>query len=114
MWGRTIEIMTAVWLAFSPFIFGSEDVAHLILVDSLVALAIASLAGFSFWKPTRYAHLLILAVATGLIVYGRIDGTPPPAAHQNHIATGLFLLMIAIIPNDASHPPLPWRRAATE
>jgi len=109
MWGRIVEIMTAVWLMLSPFIFRAQDNATLVWVDVLTGLSICALAGLSWWKPTRYAHVLILFIAIGLVVCGRLDGTPPAPAQQNHIVVGLFLLMIAIIPNDASHPPKAWR-----
>jgi len=114
MWGRVIEVMTAVWLALSPFIFRAADDPVLVWVDSLSALAIACLAGLSYWAPMRRAHLLILAVAVGLAAWGRLSGSPPPPEHQNHITVGIFLLMIAIIPNDASQPPRNWREAMEE
>lgn len=111
MWGRVIEISAAVWLAVSPFVFRAADNATLVWADNLIALAIVTLAGFSFWHPTRYAHLLTLLVALGLIVWGRFtESTPLPPYHQNHIVIGLFLLMIALIPNDASAPPAAWRK----
>ena len=110
MWGRVVEIMTAVWLAMSPWIFHASDNQSLMWADLGVGLLIAVLAALSYWHPTRYAHLLILAVAIGLIGWGRLAGTPPPFEHQNHIVIGLFLLMIALIPNDASNPPTMWRK----
>ncbi len=112
MWGRTVEIMTAVWLALSPFIFRVQDDATIVAADNLIALGIACLAGLSYWKPTRHAHLLTLVGAVGLVVWGRMTGTPPPPIHQNHICVGLFLLMIAIIPNYASLPTKAWQRKA--
>ncbi len=110
MWGRVVEIMTAVWLALSPWVFHASDNQSLVWADLGVGLLIAVLAGLSYWRPTRHAHLLILAVAIGLIAWGRLAGTPPPFEHQNHIVVGLFLLMIALIPNDASNPPTTWRK----
>lgn len=110
MWARVIEIMTAAYLALSPFFFQTQDLGRLVLIDSLIALTIAALAGASFWRPTEYAHFFILIVATGLAVWGRLaEPTPLPPAHQNHIVVGLFLLMIAVIPNEASQPPREWR-----
>ncbi|WP_237607485.1 SPW repeat domain-containing protein [Roseimaritima sediminicola] len=101
-----IEVMTAVWLALSPYIFGVQHQDHTVWFDSLTALAISVLAGLSYWRPTRHAHILTLLIATGLVLYGRFAESPPPPWHQNHIAVGLFLLMIAVIPNYASEPPL--------
>ncbi|QDV86337.1 SPW repeat domain-containing protein [Planctomycetes bacterium TBK1r] len=112
MWGRVVEIMTAVWLAASPFIFQVQGSDSFVLIDSLAALLIVILSGLSYWHPTRHAHLLILVVATGLTLWGRFADAPPPPIHQNHIVVGLFLLMIAIIPNEASRPPHAWRSPA--
>ncbi len=109
MWGRVVEIMTAVWLGLSPFIFRTQSDAWVLWVDLLTALTICVLAGCSYWPPTRYAHLLTLLVALGLIVWGRFAELPPPPIHQNHIVVGLFLLMIAVVPNEASSPPRAWR-----
>ena len=112
MWGRVIEIMTGVWLAMSPFIFRVSDDPAILWGDQGIALLIWLFAGFSYWPPTRHAHLANLAVAAGLIAWGRLAAgidTPPSPAHQNHIAIGIFLLMIALVPNYASHPPRGWR-----
>ncbi|MFG0261860.1 MAG: hypothetical protein ACF788_05675 [Novipirellula sp. JB048] len=111
MWGRVIEIMTAVWLAASPFIFQSQTDTVILWADLGIALLIAILSGLSYWPPTRRAHLLIIVVATGLVLWGRFTDTPPPPVHQNHIVIGIFLLMIALIPNHASQPPIVWRSA---
>ncbi|GAA4467954.1 SPW repeat domain-containing protein [Novipirellula rosea] len=108
MWGRVIEIMTAVWLSLSPFIFRSQAQPGVIWFDSITALVIAVLAGLSYWRPTQHAHVLILVIAMGLSLYGRFVDPPPSPWQQNHIAVGLFLLMIALIPNDASQPPSAW------
>lgn len=112
MWGRVIEIMTAVWLAISPFVFRVQSDTSLIWIDSLTALLIVILAGLSYWRPTRHAHLGTLLVALGMTFWGRFAELPPPPIHQNHIVVGLFLVMIAIIPNEASRPPTAWRAPA--
>jgi len=112
MWARVVEIMTAVWLAVSPFVFRVQSDAAILWGDQIIALGICILSGLSYWRPTRYAHLLILAIAIGLIAWGRLAGTPPPFIHQNHIVVGLFLLMMAIVPNDASNPPPAWRTSS--
>ena len=110
MWGRVIEIMTAVWLAASPFVFGVQADPTLLWADLGVALLICVLSALSYWPPTRHAHLLILLVSIGLIVWGRFAVLPPTPAHQNHIVVGIFLLMMALIPNAASLPPRAWRK----
>lgn len=113
MWARIVEMMTAVWLALSPFIFRVQDQPVVMWVDNLLALLISILAGLSYWKPTRHAHVLILLVAVGMIIWARFGhGTPPPPIHQNHMVVGILLLMIAIVPNEASQPSEHWRSAA--
>ncbi|QDV70082.1 hypothetical protein Poly24_38010 [Rosistilla carotiformis] len=114
MWGRVVEIMTAVWLALSPFIFAVQSDPTLLWADLGIAVLIAVLSGLSYWHPTRHAHLLILAIALGMILWGRFAELPPPPAHQNHIVVGLFLLMIALIPSHASQPPLVWQKTLAE
>jgi hypothetical protein len=114
MWGRVIEIMTAVWLALSPFIFRVEDSMGLVAFDSLAALTIAGLAGLSYLPALRHIHFAILVVAIVLVTVGRFWQMPPSPPQQNHIVVGLFLLMIAVIPNHASHPPDGWRKHLVE
>lgn len=109
MWGRVLEVAIAVWLALSPFIFRAQESATLVWIDCFTALAIAVLAALSYWPPTRYAHLLTLVIALALVVFGRFVEIPPPPEQQNHIVIGLLLLMISLIPNHASIPPMPWR-----
>jgi len=110
MWGRVVEMMTAVWLLLSPFIFRAQDNPWILWGDVLTAGVIAVLSGLSYTRSLRHAHWLILLVAIGLVVAGRLAASPPAtAADQNHIFVGFFLMMIAIIPNQASEPPLCWQ-----
>ncbi|TWT64895.1 SPW repeat domain-containing protein [Allorhodopirellula solitaria] len=114
MWGRVVEIMTAVWLAVSPFVFGVQDNGTLLWADIGIASLIWLFSGLSYWRPTRHAHLLILLVSAGLVLWGRFAEIPPTPAHQNHIVVGLFLMMIAVIPNQASLPPQAWRHGESQ
>jgi len=109
MWGRVVEIMTAVWLAASPFFFAVQGDRSSLWFDLGVAFLIALFAGLSYWSPTQHAHLLTLIVSLVLILWSRFAESPPPPIQQNHIVIGLFLLMIALIPNNASQPPRMWR-----
>lgn len=109
MWARVVEMMTAVWIAVGPFVFHVQDDLTLLWLDLGIAMLISTLASLSYWKPTQHAHLSILLVALGLIAWGRFAEIPPPPAHQNHIIVGLLLLMIALIPNNASDPPESWQ-----
>lgn len=112
MWARIVECMLGVWLLMSPFIFHhSGDAPHLWINDLTVGLALMVLSLASYWSKTRGAHWLLLVVAIWLIGFGRLNGTPPlEPALQNNLIVGLLLGMLAIIPNEASLPPVRWRQ----
>jgi hypothetical protein len=111
MWARVIEVMLGCWLAMSPFIFRHDaDNRFLWFNDLLSALAVIVLALVSFWPPLRFAHVANFAIALWLIAFGLWSSPyPTPTALQNDIAVGLVLLMFAIVPNEATQPPRPWR-----
>ena len=110
MWARVVEVMLGCWLAVSPFVFGhSAEDRTLWFSDLLSALAVVVLALFSFWRPLRFAHIGIVAVGLWLIAAGFLAPYPTPPAFQNDIVVGLLLLIFAIVPNDATQPPKPWR-----
>jgi SPW repeat len=112
MWGRVIEAMLGLWLIMSPFIFGHDPTNRPLWSSDLACgAAMVLLALLSFWRYMRYAHLLNLAVASWLIGFGYFYGGHPAApGYQNDIFVGLILLLLAIIPNEASQPPHSWRR----
>jgi hypothetical protein len=111
MWARVVEVMLGCWLALSPFIFRhAADQPALWFNDLFCSLAVLTFALLSFWHPLRQAHLAICGVALWLIGFGVLASPhPAPPALQNHILVGLLLLMCAIVPNEASLPPRPWR-----
>jgi hypothetical protein len=111
MWARVIEVMLGCWLAVSPYIFRhSADDMRLWLNDLFSATAVIVLALASFWSPLRFAHVANIAMALWLIAFGFwVSPYPTPPALQNDIVVGLLLLMFAIVPNEASRPPRPWR-----
>lgn len=110
MWARVVEFMLAVWLALSPLIFQHDDRAWLLWgSDFTCAALVAALALLSYYEPTRNAHLLTLAVALWLVVFGRFGASHPlPPGMQNNIVIGLLLMMFAIVPNHAARPPRIW------
>jgi hypothetical protein len=111
MWARVIEVMLGCWLAMSPFIFrhGAED-RVLWFNDLFSAIIVIVLALVSFWPPLRFAHVANLTIALWLIAFGFwASSYPAPPALQNNIVVGLLLLMFAIVPNEATRPPRPWR-----
>ena len=111
MWPRVVEVMMGLWLAASPFIFRHPpDQEALWVRDFLCALAVISLGLLSFWRRARRAHLGILAVGAYLVLAAFLsDASPPPAALQNDLLVGVVLLMLAILPSEASLPPRSWR-----
>ena|ERR671922_2815943 len=112
MWPRVLEIMVACWLAASPFVFHHPaDRLDLWITDVGSALAVATLA-LATWLPRfRRAHLLALLVAGWLVGFGWIGSRAEPlVAYENQIVVGLLLLMVAIVPTEASKPPILWRR----
>jgi hypothetical protein len=111
MWARVIEVMLGCWLAVSPFIFRHDTDDRLLWLNDLFsATAVTLLALVSFWSRLRFAHVANIAIALWLIAFGFwVSSYPTPPALQNDIVVGLLLLMFAIVPNEASRPPRPWR-----
>lgn len=111
MWARVIEVMLGCWLAVSPFIFRHPAGDQVLWLNDLFsATAVIVLALVSFWPPLRFAHVANLAIALWLIAFGFwAFPYPAPPALQNDIVVGLLLLMFAIVPNEATLPPRPWR-----
>jgi hypothetical protein len=112
MWGRVIEIMLGLWLVISPFIFGHyPSIRPLWINDFACGTAIVLLACLSFWRPLRHTHVLILGIAFWLIGFAYVTGGYPAApGFQNDILLGLTVMLMPLIPNQASQPPLPWRQ----
>jgi hypothetical protein len=116
MWPRVVEFMLGVWLLLSPFIFGhpEERVAYW-ANDWACACLVMTFAAASYWRPTRRAHLAIIAVGLWMIgfayvmTYGILRLDEAAAAMQNNVLVGLLLLMFAVIPNRASRPPQSWQ-----
>ncbi len=110
MWARVVEVMLGCWLGLSPFIFRhTAEEKGFWVNDLLCGFAVVTLALASFWHPLRHARIAIAAIALWLILFGFLTAPPAPPASQNHILTGLLLLMFAIIPNEANLPPRAWR-----
>ncbi|MEW4528905.1 MAG: hypothetical protein ACF8PG_13305 [Maioricimonas sp. JB045] len=116
MWSRVVEIMLGCWLVISPFIFAHPDTELTWWIsDMLCGTAVILFGLLSYWRPARRAHLATIGVAIWLIAYAYLRSSEATgaaiqnAAIQNNMALGLLLMMFAIIPNDASKPPEPWR-----
>jgi hypothetical protein len=112
MWARTVEVMLGFWLGASPFIFSHSPVEPRLWWNDLgSAFLIITISLFSFWSRTMRAHLLNILMALWLIGFGYFGfgGEPPPPAAQNDLTVGLILLMLAVIPSEATLPPKGWR-----
>lgn len=111
MWARVAELMIGIWLTLSPFILRhTESLEHFVVIDVAAGSAVVILSLLSFWDRTARAHLVTaaLALGLGLFAYFGWDRPGPPAA-QNEITVAMLLLLLAIIPNEATRPPKPWR-----
>jgi hypothetical protein len=111
MWARVAELMIGVWLMLSPFVFrGTESIERFIPIDLAAGLIVIVLSLLSFWRRTEWAHLVTvgLALALGAWAYLAFERPGPPAA-QNEITVAILLILLGIIPNEASRPPRPWR-----
>lgn len=112
MWPRTVEVMLGLWLGASPFIFqhpASEPAFW--WTDFVCAFLIVTISLASFWSRTLHAHVLNLGVALWLVGFGYLAfGASPPPAAQNELTVGLLLLIVAIIPSEATLPPREWRK----
>jgi hypothetical protein len=112
MWARVIEMMLGIWLLLSPFIFrNTTAVDKFWSTDVITGSAVVLLSLLSFWRPMGRSHLATGILALWLVIWAWFAAARPgPPAAQNEIVVGLLLLMLAIVPNEASLPPESWRR----
>jgi hypothetical protein len=111
MWARTAELMIGFWLVLSPLIFrGTPDAGSFVVRDVAAGSLVVLFSLLSFWRRTEWAHLVTMALALllGLAAYFGWSRPGPPAA-QNEIMVAWMLLLLAIVPNEATRPPRPWR-----
>jgi SPW repeat len=110
MWARIIECMLGIWLLLSPFIFRHAPAARAQWVNDFATGGVVILLSLaSYWRPTVWAHWLLLFLGCWLVGFGRFwtPSTLNPG-FQNNILVGLVLLMVAVVPNEASQPPRMW------
>jgi hypothetical protein len=114
MWARVVEMMLGCWLIVSPWIFRHPTYeTALWWIDIASGSLVVIFALFSFWERTYRAHLGTVLLALALGLFGRFAMPPEHVAAQNHVTVALLLLMLAIIPTEASRPPLKWREHYT-
>ena len=111
MWPRVIEGMLGCWLLVTPFVFRGTTAVEAYTMSAVVSGAIVIvMAVLSYWHPARLARFGTLGVSLWLALHGYFAAERPgPPAAQNEIMIGLTLLLLAIIPNEASLPPRAWR-----
>ena len=111
MWARVAELMLGGWLVLSPLIFrDTEAIDQFAARDVAAGAAVVLFSLLSFWRRTEWAHFVtvLLALALGAWAYLAFERPGPPAA-QNEITVAILLILLGIIPNEASQPPRPWR-----
>jgi hypothetical protein len=112
MWPRIAELLVGLWCIVSPWLFGhagTDSVRMWNDVGAGVALVVLSMA--SYRHSTSWAHFLSGLVAVWLIGSGYFGAERPgPPANQNEIVTGLLVLLLFFLPNEAGLPPESWRR----
>ncbi len=111
MWARVAELMIGLWLVLSPFIFReTASVERFAALDMTAGSLVVLLSLLSFWRRMEWAHFAtaLLALALGAYAYLAWPRPGPPAA-QNEIVVALLLVLLAIVPNEATRPPKPWR-----
>lgn len=111
MWARVVEVMLAVWLVISPFVFRLENNETFLWTNAFAAGALIAVVSLvSFWPKAEKLHLLNLASGAWLIAVAFAwKDQPPPPAVQNYTVLGLLLMMFAVIPSRSQLPPRPWR-----
>lgn len=115
MWPRVTELMLGLWLVLAPLVFrDTEAIEQFLVRDVAAGSAVVLFSLLSFWRRTEWAHFgtAILALLLGLSAYFGWTRPGPPAA-QNEITLALCLLLLAIVPNEASRPPKPWRQPSS-
>lgn len=111
MWARTSEIALGAWLIVTSCLFAAGNPEWLGIGAGVAGgVIVAILALLSFRSSTRRAHLWTLVVAIALIGAGYFGSrSAADAIYQNEIYIGGVLLMLAIVPSEASLPPEGWR-----
>lgn len=113
MWPRIAELLIAAWLAASPLVLpphaNPPGNVPPWLSDVVCAGLIAVCALLSFTRRLGWLHFMEIPVAAWLVGYGFLAASQSAPALENDILVGLVLPLFAIIPNQATLPPLSWR-----
>jgi hypothetical protein len=112
MWARVFEFSFAIWLIFSPFIFGHFGKNFLLTTNDITCgLLIMIFSSLSFANKFIRIHFINFFIGLYLIILTfLIAPIPSPGGFQNYVVIGILLLMFAILPSHASQIPLDWQR----
>ena len=108
-WPRYAELLCAFWLIISGWVLSYPEAFVYGVVSITAAVAIIIFDIMSITLFMRYAYLMILAVAMGLLGFAYFIAPAESQGTQNLICVALFLLMFAILPTEALLPPKSWR-----
>ncbi len=111
MWPRICDIVLAIWLFLSPFIFNYSDSLKMqTYSDFISGFAILFFSVLSFHPKWNKMHLCSLFVAAYLCVLAFLYPTPfLPFYLQSHLILANILFMTAVIPSHASDSPTAWQ-----
>jgi len=116
MWARHVEVMIALWLALSPFIFHyQKGMTPFWVNDFVCAFLIILFSLLSYFPILKRMHLLNLLMGLWLIVLSFLQPQPLPphffpAYFQNYIILGILYLMLSLIPCHCTLPPEKWQK----
>lgn len=110
MWARISEIILAVWLFISYFLFEYYSITAIVCAGLMFIFAL-----LSYIDKLNKMHLF-QAVPGGWLIYEGFAYPTPwlPMGLQNYVVVAVLLLMFTIIPSNASDHPRPWKRFLKE
>ena len=114
MWPRYCEALLAVWLIASGSVLDDSDPGRYRPVSVVAGVLILILDLLSITLYRRYAYLLVLAVAAGLLAFSFWMAPAEAQGTQNLVIVALLLMIFGVLPTEATRPPLSWRKLNRE
>ena len=108
-WPRYAELICAIWLIASGWVLTYPEpfVYRVVSISAAAAVIIFDIMSITLFL--RYAYLMVLVVAMGLLGFAYFIAPAETQGTQNLICMALFLLMFAVLPTEALEPPKSWR-----